>query len=512
MSSVANADPSRPKLVVGIVVDQLRTDYIEYLQTYFSERGFRRLMKDGVYMQDVDFKVSSLDAPSATAMIYTGSYPSQTGVPSAMVYDHSSRKRQPALADSKTLGNFTNDAFSAESLRLSTLSDEIAVDGAGFAAIYAFSPDPQQSIIMAGHAGTSACWINNTSGNWATTTYYKSLPQPVSSRNYSYSVGSRIDTMQWKPSINIKEFPRLPNQKKMYPFRHTFSRSDKDVYNKFTTSPMVNAEITDVAIECLKTLKPGASGNTIDMLNIGYTVAPFKFVNDGDFRAELTDSYLRLDKQLQRLFDAIDKYVGAGNALIWVCSTGYYNDAVVDDKKYRIPTGEFSIKRAESLLNAYLSALHGNADYIDAIKDNQIYFNHKLLEEKGLKISDVVADARSFIAKMSGISDAYTLNDILSPSTPELERLRLSIDPKLGGDIYVLFHPGWTVIDDVEYPSVSHPVRETPILSPAFIMGPGVTPKKIERPVDATALAPTLAGVLRIRSPNGAVSKPLLVK
>ncbi len=498
--------------MVGIVVDQLRTDYIEYLQTYFGDRGFRKLMKEGVYMPDVDFKVASLDASSATAMLYTGAYPSRTGVPSAMVYDPATRKKQFALADAKTLGNFTNDSFSAENLRLSTISDEIAIDGAGFASIYSFSPDPQQSIIMTGHAGTSACWINNTSGNWATTTYYKSLPQPASARNYNYSLASRIDTMQWKPSMDIKNFPGLPNQKKMYPFKHSFSRSDKDLYNKFLTSPMANAEVTDMAIECLKSLKPGASGNTIDMLNIGYTLAPYKYVVDGDFRAELTDAYIRLDKQLQRLFEAIDKYVGPGNALIWLSSTGYYDDAVVDDKKYRIPTGEFSIKRAESLLNAYLSALHGNADYIDVFKDNQIYFNHKVLEEKNLDVNGVVADARSFIAKMSGIADSYTLHDILSPNTPELERLRLSIDPKNGGDIFVVFHPGWTVVDDVEYPAVSHPVREVPVLTPAFIMGPGVTPRKLDQSIDATSLAPTVAGVLRIRSPNGAATKPLMLK
>ena len=415
----------RPRLVVGIVVDQLRTDYIEYLQSYFSERGFRRLMKDGVYFRDIDFKIKGLDAANATAMLYTGAYPSATGVPSNQIYDPNSRKTQPPLTDSRALGNFTNDSFSPENLRLSTLSDELAVDGGGFAAIYSFAADAQQAIIMAGHSGSSACWINSNSGNWATTTYYKNLPQFLSSRNYSTPVAARLDTMQWKPSIAIDKLPGLPTQKKMYPFRYTFPRSDKDVYNRFTLSPMGNAEVTDVAIECLKVLKLGGSGNAIDMLNVGYTAAPYKYVADGDYRAELTDTYLRLDSQIGRLIDAVDKYVGAGNALIWLTSTGYYDDAVVDDKKYRIPGGEFSMKRAKSLLNSYLSALHGNAEYVDAFRDNHIYLDHKLIEEKKLDVTQVIADARSFLTKMSGVSDAFTLYDILSPSTPEEETLRL---------------------------------------------------------------------------------------
>ena len=89
LAGAAQADPARPMLVVGIVVDQLRTDYIEGLQSRFSEHGFRYLIKDGVYFRDVDFKVSPLDAASATAMLYTGSYPAQTGVPSASVFEQS---------------------------------------------------------------------------------------------------------------------------------------------------------------------------------------------------------------------------------------------------------------------------------------------------------------------------------------------------------------------------------------------------------------------------------------
>ena len=132
-----------------------------------------------------------------------------------------------------------------------------------------------------------------------------------------------------------------------------------------------------------------------------------------------------------------------------------------------------------------------------------------MLDDKKLDLTDVVSDARSFLAKMSGVSDAYTLEDVLSPNTPEEEKMRLLIDPKRGGDIYVTFNPGWTVVEDIDYPAVSKPVRQSPVLAPAFIMGGDVAQQVISTPVDATALAPTVAGVLRIRSPNGSESRPL---
>lgn len=499
----------RPKIVVGIVIDQLRSDYIEYLESYFGDRGFRRLMKAGKYMRDVDFKVEGLDAQSATAMLETGAYPARTGVPSAFVYDPTSRKTQLALTDNNSLGNFSNEAYSPVNLRLSTLSDEIQIDGAGFSNIYSFAADPQMAITMAGHSGTSACWINPENGNWASSTYYKALPSFLSNRNYQRPIALRLDTMVWKPSLDINEMPGLPPQKKMYAFRHNFPRSDKNVYSRFAISPMGNVEVTDVAIDCLKALGLGKSGNAIDMLNVAYSLAPYKYVADGDYRAELTDAYLRLDKQIERLLDAVDRYVGTGNALVWVSSTGYYDDAVIDDRKYRIPTGEFSMKRAKSLLNSYLSALHGNAEYIGTFKNNQLYFDHSLLEEKRLDVSDVVADARSFLSKMSGVDEAFTLYDILSPSTEREELLRLKVDPKRSGDIYVTFNPGWNVLEDLEYPVNVKPVRETPVLTPAFILSPGMMPETINTTVDAVRLAPTVASLLRIRSPNGASGKAI---
>lgn len=505
----ASHPTGEPKLVVGIVVDQLRTDYIEFLQSYFGERGFKRMMKDGVYMRNVDFKVNDLDAASATAMLFTGAYPSQTGVASAMVFNSESGKMQPTLTDTKTLGNFTNDSFSAEGLLLSTVADQLAAANDGLSAIYSFAADPQQSIIMSGHAGTSACWINNTSGNWATSTYYKPLPNALTSRNYGTPLANRIDTMQWKPSLDLKQYPGLTPQKRLYPFRYTFPRSDREVYLRFSASPLGNREVTDAAIECIKQLKIGSNINATDMLNVAYTVAPYKYASSDDTRVENMDAYLRLDKQIGRLLDAVDKYVGAGNAVIWLSSTGYYDDAVVEDKKYRIPSGDFSMKRAKSLLNSYLSAMYGNADYVAAFRDKHLYLDHKILESKKLDLNKVVSDARTFIIRMSGVADAYTIDDILSPSTPELESIRLGFDPKTGGDIVIEYTPGWNVVNDLEFPEVSKPVGKTQILSPAFVVAPGVSPKVISSTVDAVSLAPTIANFLRIRGPNGARAKPM---
>lgn len=511
-STMLGADPSRPRLVVGIMVDQLRSDYIEFLQSRLGEKGFKRLLNNGVYMRDVDFGITSPDKVSATAMLFTGAYPQANGIPCAEIYDAAKAKHRRVLDDGTTMGNYTSETYSPAGLLLSTLSDEIMIDGAGLGAVYSIAADPQQAIIMAGHAGNSAAWINDNTGRWATTTYYKDVPPSLSRFNQSAQLSSRLDTMQWRPSLPIERYQGIPAQKRYYPFRYTFPRSDRNVYRMFIDSPMANREITDMAIDYLHSLQLGKRGDAIDMLNLGYTAAPYKYVKDGDYRLELQDTYIRLDAQLARLFDAIDKSVGLGNTLIFLSSTGYYDDATIDDAKYRIPTGEFSAKRAISLLNAYLSAKYGMGDYLDTFRDHFLYLDHKTIEAKKLDAAAIADDVRQFLCRMSGVTDAYTMRDILAQTTPALQKLRRSIDTKTAGDVYVEFQPGWSMVDDLSYPVKKYPVRSTMATTPLFIMGPGIAPATVSSPVDAVAVTPAISGAMHIRSPNGATSRAVALQ
>lgn len=502
-------DSGRPRLVVGIVVDQLRTDHLEYLRSLFGEKGFQRLMGKGVFVKDVDFKSHLDDPASATALIYSGAYPAVTGIPSEKIYYSASRKSEPALSDPSSLGNFTQEALSPANLRTSTISDEVVIDGEGLTSVYAISPNPQQAIIMAGHSGNCALWINDADGKWSSTAYYRDFPQFVTQINRNSPLRQRLDTIRWTPLLKTSEYPSVPASKQYYAFKYNFLGSDRDLYKRFKVSAPVNAEITDLAIRAIKDLPLGKRQNGIDMLSIGYTAAPYPYVNEGDGRIELADTYVRLDAQLGRLFDAIDKYVGLENSVIFLSSTGYYQDPTPVAEKYRIPGGEISMKRVESLLNSYLTAKYGNSDYIEKISDGQIYLNHKLLEAKTSDLNAAIADARDFIVKMSGVTSGKTLSEILSDATTEGERMRNSIDPKKSGDIFLIFSPGWKVTDDTQYPAVSTLQRDATPSTPFFLMAPNVTPTVITTPVDAVQIAPTISSTLHIRAPNGASGRQI---
>lgn len=507
----ASAIPPRPKLVVGIVVDQLRTDYLEYLTPLMGQDGFGALSRQGTYMRDVRYDPARLDAVSSTAMLMTGATPDRNGVPSARTWDSAKMMLSPTLSDPDFIGNFTSETYSPRALRLSTVTDEVMIDGAGLGQAWSVAADPQQAVTLAGHSGTGALWLDRNSGKWCTSTYYKEMPQVASDRNYRLSLSSRLDTMQWKPMLPLESYPGLPAQKRYYPFRYTFPTRNKDVYDQFAASPKANTEVTDLALDLLRSLKLGNRGDAIDMLCVSYSLAPFKYVKDGDYRLELMDAYLRLDRDIARLAAAVDKAAGPGGALVFLVSTGHYDDATIDDEKYRIPSGTFSVKRAVSLLNAFLTARHGQGNYVGAYADGAVYLNRQLLEQKGLATDLVAREAKEFLVKMSGVEAVYTMSDLLSASSPEEESLRLCVDPKGGADLLIEICPGWLVSDDTVYPVQTHPVRHGRYMAPAMVMGPGIPRgKTVETAVPATAIAPTLSSALRIRQPNGSRSLPAL--
>ena len=510
-NTALQADPSRPRLVVGIVVDQLRSDYIDGLRELFGEKGFRRLIDNGVYLKDVDFKAPVSDPTAATALLYTGAYPAINGISGARIFDPSTLQTRSSMFDSSVMGNSTTETLSPVALRVSTLADELVADGAGLSQIFSIAPDAEQALAMTGHAGTSAVWIDDNTGKWSSTTYYRDNAKNISRRNRENPLSARLDTMRWEPAAELTRYPDLPAQKKYYPFRYRFSEKERDAYDRYKSSPLVNEEVTDVAIDYLTNLKLGDRGDVVDMINVGYTAEPWPYVADGDPRLELEDSYLRLDRQLGRLLDAIDAGVGLDNTLIFLSSTGYYSDPSAYDPKYRVPTGDFSVKRALSLLNAFLSAKYGNGQYVSAFSDGGIHLNGETLEVKKLDPAEVSRAARDFLTQMAGVAEVRTYREILASASAETEAMRLGIDPRTAADIYLRFTPGWNVVDDSRFPVKTYPVRDLAVSSPAFILAPGLKKETIPQRVEATALTTTIANAIRIRAPNGASTRPLLL-
>lgn len=502
--------PGRPQLVVGIVVEGLSNDYLDLLRSRFGQNGFRRLAEKGVTIDDADFG-TPLDGAASTALIFTGASPAVNGIGGATVYNREDRRPRPVLYSEGTLGNFTSETLSPAALGASTLSDELRISSGGLGYAYSIAPQPAEAIIMAGHAGNSAFWINDLTGKWATTTFYRDLPQKPQEVNHRTPLEYRLDTLQWVPSMAIDLYPDLPSYKKAYPFRHTFPRGDKNRFRAYKASAVVNADIASMAIDYIRTLSLGKRDVT-DMLSLSFTLDPYPYTRDADSRPELMDSYLKLDRDLGRIFDAIDASgPGMDRTLVFVAGTPLTRRQRRDDEKWAIPYGEFSSRKAVSLLNMYLMAIHGNGEWVAGYHDSQLFLNHNLIKDRGKNLADIRLEAARFLERMSGVSHAWTFEEVMSRQASEKpEAFRRNTVTATSGDVFVAISPGWQEIDDdsdTETPvTVSRAVAST---APVFILAPQVAPRRIDIPVDARVIAPTVCRLLRIRSPNGAYLPPL---
>ena len=156
----------------------------------------------------------------------------------------------------------------------------------------------------------------------------------------------------------------------------------------------------------------------------------------------------------------------------------------------------------------YLIALHGNGDWVRGYHNGQIYLNSRLIQDKGLDIRELRSVAASFLARMSGVSQAWTIDDIETSKVgdyPSITRRNTSV--KRSGDIFISVTPGWDLVNDVDQSNITrHTQRSASTTSPMFILAPNLKAGRIDTPVDVLEIAPTIARLLRIRSPNAAAN------
>lgn len=497
----------RPQLVVGIVVEGLQNDYLDNLAPYFTEGGFKRLMRDGITIANADFG-TAVDPLAAAAMIMTGASPAVNGVGDDMIYDADGHRLVPTMFDADFMGNSTSETYSPRKLLVSSLADEVRIAGGGVTDVYAIAPDPQQAMVLGGHAANSSFWLTDAEGNWATSTYYKDIPTLVAGRNRLTPLSSRLDTTSWTPLMAPADYPDLPDHLKRYPFKYVYARGNSNRYAMLKESALINSEVTSLAVEFINNLGLGKHDG-VDMLNLGYRLVAPDYTRNPDTRLELMDSYLRLDRNLEQLFSLVDR-AGGGNSVIFLVATPPSSTVRRDDEKWNIPYGEFSTRKAGSLLNMYLMAIYGTGEWVNGYHNGHFYLNNRLIKDKNLDPKAVRAEAASFIARMSGVKEAFTIDQILAGNAGD-NAAALKRNTHLGtaGDVLITVTPGWEIINDLASGSSSYTKNQVERIvaptAPAFILAPGyATPSRIDTPVDVRAIAPTVARILRIRSPNAA--------
>ena len=515
VSSTPPAPSPRPTLVVGIIVEGLNADYVDLLRSRMGSDGFNRLITQGATLRNVGYG-PGIDATAATAMLMTGASPAVNGIPSDKVWDPSTRREHPVLLDPSQAGSYSYTQLTPEPLLVSTLTDELRIADGGLGQVHVVSADPQSAILLAGHAANSCFWLDPAKGNWATSRYYSETPAAISKRNVGMTLAHRLDTMAWEPSIALDLYPDLPSYKKLYPFRHTFPARENARFEMFAESPLAMRELTDIASDYISSLNLGGRGVT-DMVALTADVTPYLHGRDADNRLETMDAYLRLDRDIARLISAIEKGPGMANTLLMVAGTPAPTGGKRDEERWHIPSGQFSPRKAMSLLNMYLIAIHGNGEWVRGYHNRFFYLNTDLIKERGIDLDLMRRQSAELLAKMSGVSEVYTIDDILSRRAgDDPAALQRNITPTFAGDLLISVNPGWEISDSAEEQGIETTQSQLPVVrwqstsSPVYILSPSLSATEITQPIDARAIAPTVARILRIRSPNAASLPPVL--
>jgi hypothetical protein len=245
-----------------------------------------------------------------------------------------------------------------------------------------------------------------------------------------------------------------------------------------------------------------------DMLNLAYYAGNYDHRPISELPMEMQDTYVRLDATLAELLEIIDRKVGLSNTLFYITSTGYTDAQPLDPAQYRIPTGEFHIKRCSALLNLYLAAIYGEGLYVEASHEQELYLNHKLIEQKHLNLTEILERSSEFLVQFSGVKEVYSSHRImLGAWTPELDKVKNGYNKSCSGDLRIEVLPGWTVLRD--HSLDTKVVRNVYTSAPFILMGWAVRPEIIYTPVQIGHIAPTLAHFMRIRAPNASALPPL---
>ncbi len=506
LSALETRAASVPKLVVNITIDQLRSDYMEAFMPLYGDKGFRRILQEGRVYTQAEYPVEKLDRSVAIASVVTGTIPYNHGIISECWLDRSTLRPVCCVDDNDYRGVETREMSSPKYLSVSTVSDELKVASEGKALVYSIAPFRDAAILNAGHAADGAVWLDDEDGVWCSTAYYGGLPSWALVRNQYHAIGKNLKKTVWEPSSDlVGNFSYFLSKGMKTPFQYKFN-GDNNVVS-FKTSGLINTEVCQLAENCLRSSMMG-SDDIPDYLALTLYAGNFNHMPASEGPTELQDIYVRLDGAIAMLLEAVESKVGLNNTLFVLTSTGYSDQENFDLASYRIPTGNFDIQRATSLLNMYLMAIYGQGQYVEACYGTDIYLNHKLIEEKQLNLVEVQNRSQEFLIQMSGVKEVYTSHRLLLGSwTPQISRIRNSYNTKSSGDIYVQVSPGWRLINEVT--KENRLIRETYVPFPILFFGAGVLPERINTPVSVDRIAPTLAQTMRIRAPNACSSAPL---
>tara|TARA_R110000772_G_scaffold184144_1_gene295226 strand:- start:396 stop:2090 length:1695 start_codon:yes stop_codon:yes gene_type:complete len=527
----------KPKLVVGIVVDQMRSEQLYRYEAKYSDDGFKRILRDGFNYKNTKYNYTPTVTAAGHSSIYTGATPAMHGIIGNSWYNRYKKKYTSSVEDTTVVligsKKQNNTGASPKQLLTTTISDQLRMSTNFRSKVISVSLKDRGAVLPGGHLANAAYWhdIETSPGYFVTSSYYMNeLPNWVSKFNKLEKSSKYLDTV-WNTFYPIESYTESYGDNNKYEvvlgengptFPYDFNKL-REKYRKRNIeylmlgfSPAGNTLLTEFAMDAVKNEKLGSDEET-DMLTISYSVTDKAGHIFGPNSVEIEDIYIRLDREISKLLKYLDKMVGKGEYTLFLTSdhgavpiASYLNDI-------KIPTGVARIAQYKDRLGNYLNTKYGEGSWIQSFEDDQLYLNRTAIFEKGLQLESVQQDAANFLVNLEGISGALTAYHLqTSQYTSGLRELvQNGYHQKRSGDVLITFDAGLVQDDDseIEVSLVKGTIHgsgysyDTHV--PLLWFGNGITHGESVREVSPIDISSTLTMILNLQLPSGNSGYPL---
>ncbi len=517
-TKVMAREPQRPKLVIGIVADQMRWDYLFRYYDRYSDKGLKRLMDEGFNCQNTYINyLPSYTAPGHAA-IYTGTVPALHGIVANDWVDHRTGRKWYCTEDTTvtSIGGGKAGLMSPRNMLATTIADEMRLATNFRSRTIGISIKDRGAILPVGHSATAAYWYDGSQGHFISSSYYghKSLPEWLVRFN-DRNVTDSLMQLDWHTLYPISSYVQSTADDNVYEeaakgeVGPVFPHRTSEVKDKGAIKNTVygNTLTRLVAEACIEGEGLGA-GEVTDFLALSFSSTDYIGHQYGPNSIEVEDTYLRFDREIAALLQFLDKKLGKNTYTVFLTADhgGAHNAAFLSD--HRIPAQPVSVRKWAEQLNQVLSGHYGTDGLVKSLLNYQVHLNEELIASKQMDREGIKSTIKKELRNWEGVVQVVDLEQ------PGLDRIPVAVDnmisngyyPGRSGILQLVLNPGWYSSSSTRGTTHgSWNPYDTHI--PLLWYGCGIKKGSTFRNVSITDIAPTLAALLHIQMPNASVGQ-----
>jgi len=527
-SRATSARSSKPKLVLLIVVDQFRYDYLERFGDLFGSGGFKRLLNDGALFTNANYDYVPTFTACGHAAISTGSVPSYNGIVGNAWFDRASGKVRIMVADDAAHlvtsrgPSPTAGSSSPKTLIGTTIGDQIRLSNNFQSKVVAASLKDRAAILPGGQHPSGAFWFNEQNGEFVSSDYYfKELPEWV--KKFDGSVRpDKYFAMKWDrllpaPAYKRAQAENLPLQKSAlgthFPYVVNGGEETPGIkfYTAFEISPFASEYLADFAKAAVDAESLGGD-DFPDLLSVSFSSPDLVGHYYGPDSQEILDSYVRLDRVIADLLSFLDKKVGMANMVIAL--TGDHGVAPVPEymRSRGFDAARLLSRAAVDAANKALSARFGEGKWVLSFINDQLYLDRKLIEEKKVEPAEAERIAGEAAIVTQGVVNYYTRNQIVSgrmPRDPIARRVQNGFNRERSGDVWLVTKP-LSFFDEGGLPTTHGSAYNYDTHVPVIMVGAGLRAGRYNADCTPSDIAPTIAALLGVEPPSNRTGRVLV--